>query len=147
MAIATKKYMPRRTRSKYGPVGSPAYVTRRKGKSSALKKAQEALKKSNAAKRNLSKKLKSSFFQGSGIKPMAALTIAGGGALAGASKVHMPAIAGFATPLVVGGGLTAASMFWDDDAISPILGALGAGMLASWSSDATAMALLSDPAE
>jgi hypothetical protein len=136
MPIGTRKYMPRRTKSKFGGIGGPAYV-RRKGTSPALRKVREQLassRKSNAAAR---KKLKSNFFSGSGIKIGAVLTISGGGAAAGAARVYMPTVFGFSTPLVLGAGLTAASMVMGDDKIAPMLGAIGAGMLSASAADIT----------
>ena len=115
---------------------------KRRRTSPALTKLKGELAKSRKSASALRRKAKGNFFSGSGIKPMAALTIAGGGAAAGASKVYMPTIGGFSTALVGGAGLVAASMFMDDDAISPALGAIGAGMLAAWASDASALALI-----
>ena len=142
MPIGTRKYMPRRTKSTFGRAGGRAYVPARRKPSAPLKKLQEKLAKSNKQNSALRAKEKANFFSGSGIKPMASLTIIGGGALAGAAKIQQPVIMGFSTPLVVGAGLTAASMFMKDDQIAPILGALGAGMLASWVSDATAIKMI-----
>lgn len=143
MPIGTRKYMPRRTKSTYGRIGGPAYVKRaRRSTSPALKKLQEKLSKAQKSRAALRAKEKANFFAGSGIKPMASLTIAGGGAIAGFAKVEQPTVMGFASPLVVGAGLTAASMLMKDDTIAPMLGALGAGMLASWASDFTALKVL-----
>ena len=140
MAIATRKYMPRRTKSTLGGIGGPAYVKRRS--SPAIKKLKEELSKAKTSARIARKKNKDNFFSGSGIKPMAALTITSGGAIAGASKIYMPTIAGFSTPLVAGSALVATSMFMKGDGLAPALGAIGAGMLSAWASDASAMALL-----
>jgi len=145
MPIGTRKYMPRRTKSTYGRVGGAAYVKPRKRSSTspALKKLQGQLSSKSKALSAARRKNKANFFSGSGIKPMAALTIAGGGAAAGAAKVYMPTVAGFSTPLALGAGLVAASMFMGDDKVAPALGAIGAGMLSAWASDASAMALIS----
>lgn len=141
MAIATRKYMPRRTKSTLGGIGGPAYV-RRRSSSPAITKLKNELSKAKNSARVARAKNKSNFFSGSGIKPMAVATIAGGGAIAGAARIHFPQIAGFSTPLLVGGGLVAFSMFSKDDNMAAVTGALGAGMLASWSADASSIALL-----
>ena len=73
---------------------------------------------------------------------MAALTITSGGAMAGAAKIYMPTVAGFSTPLVAGAGLVAVSMVMKGDGLAPALGAIGAGMLSAWASDAAALALI-----
>lgn len=131
------------TRGMIRKTSRKAYVFPKRRKTSpALTKLKGELAKSRKTASALRRKSKANFFSGSGIKPMAALTIASGGAAAGASKVYMPTIAGFSTPLVAGAGLVAASMFMNDDAIAPALGAIGAGMLSAWASDASAMALI-----
>lgn len=140
MAIATRKYMPRRTKSQYGRVGTPAYTKRRS--SPALKRLKEELGKAKKSASMARRKNKANFFSGSGIKPMAVATICAGGAAAGAAKVYMPQIAGFNTALVAGAGLVAASMYMNDDTLAPALGAIGAGMLCSWSSDFSAMTII-----
>lgn len=131
--MATKKGMTRTTARK-------AYEFPKRGAITAdlQKKLAAARKRASVA----TKKNNENFFSGSGIKLQAAATIAGGGAIAGATKVYMPTIAGFSTPLVAGTTLVASSMLMKGNGLAPALGALGAGMLSAWSSDATAMALM-----
>ena len=138
--MGTRTGMIRRTSRK-------AYtIPKRRKTSPALAKLKGELSKSRKTSSALRKKYKGNFFSGSGIKPMAALTIASGGAAAGASKVYMPTIMGFNTALVGGAGLIAASMFMKDDTLAPALGAIGAGMLSAWASDAAAVALINTQA-
>ena len=135
------------TRGMIRKTSRKAYTFPKRRKTSpALTKLKGELAKSRKTSSALRKRYKGNFFSGSGIKPMAVLTITGGGAAAGASKIYMPTIMGFSTPLVAGAGLVAASMLMKDDTYAPALGAIGAGMLSAWASDASAMALLPAPA-